>query len=169
MGFGVAGALGAKLAAPSRSVVAVVGDGGFLMFPSVVSTAVEYGIPVVWLVWNNRGYLSIRDIQRAYFGAGREFATEFLNPDGSPYSPDFAAMARSMGADAATVEKPAELPDALAAAVGSGRPWVLDVAVSGDEVPVASGAWDLPPLRIPMPRLLDDQHKAPRSPKATGR
>jgi acetolactate synthase-1/2/3 large subunit len=167
MGFGVAGSLGAKLAAPSRPVVAVVGDGGFLMFPSVVSTAVEYGIPVVWLIWNNRGYLSIRDIQRAYFGAGREFATEFQNPDGTAYTPDFAAMARSMGADAATVEKPADLPGALEAAVRSGRPWVLDVAVAGDEAPVASGAWDLPPLPIPMPNFLDHEHRAPRSPGAT--
>src|SRR6266702_3518858 len=71
MGFGMAGVLGARLAAPDpqRPVVAVVGDGGFLMLPSVVATAVEYDLPVVWLVWNDGGYISIRDQQRGYFGA----------------------------------------------------------------------------------------------------
>lgn len=153
MGFGVAGALGAKLAAPERPVVAVVGDGGFLMFPSVVATAVEYAIPVVWIVWNNRGYLAIRDIQRAYFGPGRELATEFRGPDDRPYSPDFAAMARSMGAGATSVEKPSDLAGALVAALESGRPWVIDVAVAGDQGPFASGAWELPPLPVPVPAV----------------
>ena len=57
MGFGVAGVLGAKLAAPDRPVVGVVGDGGFLMMPSVVATAVETGISPTWIVWNNGGYV----------------------------------------------------------------------------------------------------------------
>ena len=78
MGFGVCGVLGAKLAAPERPCVAVVGDGGFLMFPSIVATAVEYGIPAVCLVWNNLGYCSIRDQQLGYFGQGRELATSEL-------------------------------------------------------------------------------------------
>ena len=55
MCFGLAGVLGARLAAPDTPAVAVVGDGGFLMLPSVVATAVQYGIPAVWLVWNNGG------------------------------------------------------------------------------------------------------------------
>ena len=57
MGFGVAGVLGARLAAPSRAVAAVVGDGGFLMLPSAVATAVQYGLPAIWLVWNNGGFM----------------------------------------------------------------------------------------------------------------
>ena len=75
MGFGVAGALGAQLAAPESPVVAVVGDGGFLMHASAVATAVEYGLPVVWIVWNNCGFVSICDLQRAFFG--RDIATVF--------------------------------------------------------------------------------------------
>ncbi|MGH3270711.1 MAG: thiamine pyrophosphate-dependent enzyme, partial [Trebonia sp.] len=99
MGFGVAGVLGARRAAPSRAVAAVVGDGGFLMLPSAVATAVQYGLPAIWLVWNNGGFISIRDQQRGYFGPGRELATTFRYADtGAPYSADFAALARAMGA-----------------------------------------------------------------------
>ena len=52
MGFGVAGVLGAKLAAPDRPAISVCGDGAFFMHASVLGTAIEYNIPVVW-VWNN--------------------------------------------------------------------------------------------------------------------
>ncbi len=79
MGFGVAGVLGAKLAAPDRPCVAVVGDGAFFMHASVLGTAVEYELPVVWVVWNNYAYASIRGLQRGYLG-GRELATDFKHP-----------------------------------------------------------------------------------------
>jgi acetolactate synthase-1/2/3 large subunit len=143
MGFGVAGALGARLAAPGRPVVAVVGDGGFLMLPSAVATAVEYDLPAVWLVWNNGGFISIRDQQRAYFG--RDYATSFTRPC------DFAAMARSMGADGMRVSTPADLGAALAAALDSGRPTVVDVPVDAETPQPAVGTWDLPPLPHPEP------------------
>src|SRR5258708_9279984 len=88
MGFGVAGVLGAKLAAPDRPCVAVVGDGAFFMHASVLGTAVEYDIPVVWVVWNNYAYASIRGLQRGYLG-GRELATDFKHPaTGEPYMID---------------------------------------------------------------------------------
>src|SRR5581483_6583299 len=61
MGFGVSGILGAKLAAPHRPCIAVIGDGGFTMTPHVLATAVEYDIPCVWLVWNNYSWAAIRD------------------------------------------------------------------------------------------------------------
>ena len=60
MGFGVAGVLGAKLAAPDRPAVSVCGDGAFFMHANVLGTAVEYDIPAVWGVWNNYAYASIR-------------------------------------------------------------------------------------------------------------
>ena len=63
MGFGAAGALGAKLAAPDRRWSAIAGDGCFTMVPHVLCTAVEYDIPVVWVIWNNFAWASIRDIQ----------------------------------------------------------------------------------------------------------
>jgi acetolactate synthase-1/2/3 large subunit len=153
MGFGVAGSLGAKLAAPDRPVVAVCGDGGFLMLPSAVATAVEYDIPVVWVVWNNHGYVSIRDQQLGYFGAGRELATSFEDSRGELFSADFAAMARSMGAEGARVEQPCHLADQLRAAIESGRPTVLDVRVDRETRPPATGSWDLPPLPHPLPNF----------------
>lgn len=154
MGFGVAGALGAKLAAPERPVVSVCGDGGFLMMPGVVATAVEYDIPVVWLVWNNYGYAAIRDQQIGYFGAGRELATSFESSRTRQLvSADFAAMARSMGAEGATVERPADLAEQLKHAMSSGRPYVLDVRVDREVRPTATASWDLPPLPNPLPNF----------------
>ena len=150
MGFGVAGALGARLAAPGRAVAAVVGDGGFLMLPSAVATAVQYGLPAVWLVWNNGGFVSIRDQQRGYFG--REFATSFsYAASGQPYACDFAAMARSMGADGMRAETPADLGSALKTALDSGRPTVIDVPVDAEIPQPAVAAWELPPLPHPEP------------------
>jgi acetolactate synthase-1/2/3 large subunit len=60
MGFGVAGVMGAKFAAPDRPCVSVCGDGAFFMHANVLGTAVEYNLPVVWVVWNNYAYASIR-------------------------------------------------------------------------------------------------------------
>jgi acetolactate synthase I/II/III large subunit len=150
MGFGVAGALGARLAAPSRAVAAVVGDGGFLMLPSVVATAVQYDLPAVWVVWNNGGYISIRDQQRGYFGP--EIATSFTyTASGQPYRCDFAAMARSMGADGMRAETPGDLGAALKTALDSGRPTVIDVPVDAEVPQPAVATWELPPLPHPAP------------------
>ena len=152
MGFGVAGVLGARLAAPSRAVAAVVGDGGFLMLPSAVATAVQYGLPAIWLVWNNGGFISIRDQQRGYFGP--EFATSFTDAaSGEPYRCDFAAMARAMGADGMRAETPADLGAALKTALDSGRPTVIDVPVDAEISQPAVATWDLPPLAHPEPNV----------------
>ena len=56
--------------------MAIAGDGCFTMVPHVLCTAVEYDIPVVWVIWNNFGWVSIRDIQYGMFG-GRELGTAF--------------------------------------------------------------------------------------------
>lgn len=154
MGFGLGGALGAALAAPDRPVLAIAGDGGFLMYPGVVATAVEYQLPVVWLVWNNGGFISIRDIQRGYFGRGREYATEFRGHSGEAYSADYAAMARAMGATGFTVSDPGDLAEMVESAFATGGPCVLDVAVDGEIAPVATGSWTLSPLPHPEPVLL---------------
>jgi len=153
MGFGVAGPLGAKLAAPDRPVVTVCGDGGFIMNASAVLTAVEYDIPVVWVVWNNGGYSVIRDQQFGYFGKGRELATMFRGKDGKIFSADYAAMGRSMGAEGCVVEKPGDIAGQLESAIASNRPTVLDVRVDADIRPLATGSWDLPPLPYPIPNF----------------
>jgi acetolactate synthase I/II/III large subunit len=153
MGFAVAGALGAKLAAPDRPVVSLCGDGAFMMNSSAVLTAVEYNIPVVWMIWNNFGYCAIRDQQRGYFGNDREIATSFTDASGKLYSADYAMMARSMGAVGHTIEKPADLAPQLEAAIASGKPTVLDVRIDREIRPLATGSWDLPPIPHPMPNF----------------
>lgn len=151
MGFGVAGVLGAKLAAPDRPCISVCGDGAFYMYPNVLSTAVEYNIPVVWVVWNNFAYASIRGLQRGYL-EGRELATDFRHPEtGLPYNPDFAAMARSAGVEGVTVDKPGDLGDAIKHAIGTNRPFLIDAIVGADQNPGGAGVWELPGLGVGKP------------------
>jgi acetolactate synthase-1/2/3 large subunit len=146
MGFGVCGVLGAKLAAPDRPCVAVCGDGGFMMRPDVLCTAVEYDIPAVWVVWNNFAYGGIRDIQMGML-AKREIATSFVREkDGRLINPDFVALARACGADGIRVERPGDLSGALEHAVKAQAPFVLDVHVDRDVRPPSVGTWELPPL-----------------------
>ena len=145
MGFGASGALGAKLAAPDRPVVAITGDGCFTMVPHVLCTAVEYNIPVVWVIWNNFGWVSIRDIQLGLFG-GREHGTMFHQGDNKkPYNPDFAAWARAAGVDALTVTRSEDFRGALEHAVKANKPYLLDVHVDAEVRPPSTGAWQLPP------------------------
>jgi acetolactate synthase-1/2/3 large subunit len=145
MGFGAAGALGAKLAAPDRPVVAVTGDGCFTMVPHVLCTAVEYDIPVVWVIWNNFGWVSIRDIQLGMFG-GREHGTMFhQGANKKPYNPDFAAWAKAAGVDALTVARSQDFRGALEHAIAANRPFLLDVHVDAEVRPPSTGAWQLPP------------------------
>jgi acetolactate synthase I/II/III large subunit len=153
MGFGVAGVLGAKLAASSRPCVSVCGDGAFFMHASVLGTAVEYNIPVVWVVWNNYAYASIRGLQRGYLG-GRELVTDFRDPTtGSPYNPDFAAMARSAGIEGVRVDKVADLGQAVKEAIALDRPYLIDANIGADMNPAGAGVWDLPRLGHKEPAL----------------
>lgn len=145
MGFGAAGILGAKLAAPERPAVALCGDGGLLMTSHIIATAVEYGIPVTWVVWNNHGYVSIRDLQVGAFG--REITTMFTRDKaGEAFSPDYAMLARAYGAEGLRVTEPGDLGDALKVALKSAKPTLIDVIVDPVAAPVATGTWQLPPL-----------------------
>jgi acetolactate synthase I/II/III large subunit len=144
MGFGVAGVLGAKLAAPDRPCVSVCGDGAFFMHAHVLGTAVEYAIPAVWVVWNNYSYASIRGLQRGYLG-GRELATDFRHPEtGEPYNPDFAALARSCGIDGLRVDHADDLGDVIKTAIASGKPYLIDANIGADLNPGGAGVWELP-------------------------
>jgi acetolactate synthase I/II/III large subunit len=151
MGFGAAGALGAKLAAPDRPVVAVTGDGCFTMVPHVLCTAVEYNIPVVWVIWNNFGWVSIRDIQLGMFG-GREHGTMFhQGANKKPYNPDFAAWAKASGVDALTVSRSQDFRGALEHAIAANKPFLLDVHVDAEVRPPSTGVWQLPPTEYKEP------------------
>ena len=153
MGFGVCSVLGAQLAAPERPCVSVCGDGGFSMTPYVVATAVEYGLPCIWVVWNNFSWAAIRDIQVGMFG-GRELGTAFYAKDGNkPYNPDFAAWARACGADGVTITRSEDLAGALQQAIRNRRPCVLDVHVDAEVRPPSTGTWQLPPTPFKEPQF----------------
>ncbi|MFP6698190.1 MAG: thiamine pyrophosphate-binding protein [Alphaproteobacteria bacterium] len=153
MGFGVAGVLGAKLAAPDRPAVSVCGDGAFFMHANVLGTAVEYDIPAVWVVWNNYAYGSIRGLQRGYLD-NRELATDFQHPEtGKPYSPDFAAMARSAGVEGVSIDRPGDLGDAIRAGIASGKPYLIEANIGGDLNPPGAGVWELPGLGVNRPAI----------------
>ena len=111
----------------------------------VLCTAVEYNIPVVWVIWNNFGWVSIRDIQLGMFG-GREHGTMFhQGANKKPYNPDFAAWAKASGVDALTVSKSEDFAGALEHAIRANKPFVLDVHVDAEVRPPSTGAWQLPP------------------------
>jgi acetolactate synthase-1/2/3 large subunit len=151
MGFGVCGILGAQLAAPDRPCVSVCGDGGFTMAPHVLCTAVEYELPVVWVIWNNFAWAAIRDIQYGLFD-GREIGTAFYKgASGERYNPDFAAWARACGADGITVTRSQDLGSAVQAAVRNRRPCVIDVHVDAEVRPPSTGTWQLPPIPFKEP------------------
>lgn len=145
MGWAVPAAMGAKLAKPNQQVVAIVGDGDFMMSLPEMATAVMNGINVVFLVLNNQGYMSIRGGQRKFMG--RHVASEFNNHvgNGEPYSADLAATARAFGLEAWKVEKDEDLETSLKAALDCGGPALVEVIVSRDAAgPFATGWWDFP-------------------------
>ncbi|MCP5114624.1 MAG: thiamine pyrophosphate-binding protein, partial [bacterium] len=116
MGWAFPAALGAKLAQPDRPVVAVVGDGDVMMSLPEMGTAVMNDIPVVIMVQNNQGYMSIRGGQRKFMG--RHIASEFNHHkrDGEPYSADLSEVAKAFGVEAWKVKESSQLEPALEAA-----------------------------------------------------
>jgi acetolactate synthase-1/2/3 large subunit len=140
MGFGPAAAVGVQIAEPDRTVVALIGDGGLGAQLPAVPMAVEQGAPVIFVVMNNRSHGTISDLQSANFG--RSYGCDFLGPDGTPYSPDFAAFGRACGADGYTVDSAVALGEALRAAIAARRPAVLDVPMVNEPVPTP-GHWNI--------------------------
>jgi acetolactate synthase I/II/III large subunit len=141
MGGAVAAALGAKLGRPDRPVVAEVGDGAFGAVLSAVVTAVEYAVPITWVVMNNFGYSSI-NVYQAKHDLG-ELGTSFRSVEGKPYNPDFVRFAEACGARGRRIEDPADLAPALKEAINSGKPYVLDVLTEHAPRTRASGYWDV--------------------------
>jgi acetolactate synthase-1/2/3 large subunit len=154
MGWTVPAALGAKLAAPERQVVGLVGDGDFLMTAQELATAVQYDLPVVYVVANNLGWIAIRDLQAAVYGEERAVGAEFLK-DGTPLSPDLTALAHAFGCHAERISAPGQVQPALARAFAAQAPAVIEVMVertyplSGSP---AVGWWD-----VPVPTYLAEQ------------
>jgi acetolactate synthase-1/2/3 large subunit len=139
MGFGPAAALGVKVAQPKRHAIALVGDGGFSANPSVIATAMEAGLSVIWVVMDNSAFGTIAGLEEMHYGT--TFGCTF-ECDGQPYHIDYAAMARSFGADGYLVTAADQLRPALEAALASGRPSLIQVPMENAPTPTP-GHWDI--------------------------
>lgn len=127
MGYATAAAIGGKLAAPDRPVMAIVGDGCFLMNGMEVATAVNYNVPLVWIVLNNAKLGLVHELQK--FSLGEKTVCTTFN------RVDFAKVAEGLGAQGFTIERPGGLSEILPKALESGKPTVIDVLIDPDEVP----------------------------------
>lgn len=125
-GYSYPTALGAQLAAPDKPVVAYIGDGAWGMSLAEVMTAVREDIPVVAMVWNNAQWGAEKKNQIDYY-ADRYVGTNLANPD-------FAEVAKAMGAHGITVEKETEIQDAVTEAIRARRPTVINLVVDSAEL-----------------------------------
>ncbi len=125
LGFGFQTALGVKVAHPDRDVVSIAGDGGFMFGVQELATAVQYGIGLVTVVFNNQAYGNVRRDQETRYG-NRLIGADLVNPD-------FPALAKAFGVDSATASSPAELrpvlSQALQTARATSRPSLIEVKV----------------------------------------
>jgi acetolactate synthase I/II/III large subunit len=141
MGFGPSAAIGAKLAAPERTVVSLVGDGGFGQNPAMLATAVELDLGIVWVVMNNNAFGTIAGLQLAHFGLtyGTTFPGDGADPE---LLPNYAAVAAAYGATGIRVSSAADFRPSLAKAIALDGPVVLDVAMKNNPTPT-TGHWNI--------------------------
>ena len=139
MGFGAPAALGVKYAHPDRAVVALVGDGGFGANPSVLATAMEAGLNVVFLVMDNAGFGTIAGLEQMHYDT--QFGCMFER-DGRPYRVDYAAEARAYGARGVMITAADELGPALAEALQAGGPTLIQAPMENAPTPTP-GHWDI--------------------------
>lgn len=126
IGYGVPGAIGAKLGAPDRPVVAMTGDGGLNMSLGDLETARRMGLAFTAIVFNNAASGYVKALQHAMYGAGSYQSSDLAETD-------YAATARALGCNAIRVEDPAKLGAAIRAGIATRDvPTVLDVVVTRD-------------------------------------
>jgi acetolactate synthase I/II/III large subunit len=126
MGYGIPAAVGAKRLFPDRQVLALTGDGDFLMNGQEFATAVQYALPIIIVLLDNGMYGTIRMHQEREY-PGRVSATVLKNPD-------FAAYARAFGGHGERVEATEEFAPALARALASGKPAILHCLVDPEAI-----------------------------------
>ncbi|MCE4617904.1 MAG: thiamine pyrophosphate-binding protein [Desulfurococcales archaeon] len=131
MGYAFPAALGAKIANPENEVIAVVGDGEFMMTVQDLETAVRENIPVKVVVVNDNSY-RVLYLRQTIQKRGRVYGTLHTNPS-------FEALARAFGAEGTTVSSNAEIDDAIEEMLESNKPYVVDLRISRE---------DLPPLNL---------------------
>ncbi len=152
MGYEIAGALGVKLAQPTREVYALLGDGSYLMLNHEIVTAVQEGLKITVVLTDNRGFGCIHSLQRAC--GGRSFGNEFRRRgrsgrlDGAAVPVDFVANARSLGAVTFTATTARDLQKALAAARAERGVCFIYVPVTPDSVMEGFSWWDVPPAEV---------------------
>lgn len=149
MGYEIPGAIGVKLAAPSRHVVALLGDGSFLMNPTEILTAVQERLAVTFVIIDSRGHRSIQGCQEG--NALQKFGTEYrmrnpesglLNGNHLPF--DLAAMARGLGAEVLTPKTPETIRKALRLASRADHPVVIVIPVDTERTVPNFAFWDVP-------------------------
>ena len=138
LGYGFATALGVKVAHPSKAVVAISGDGGFMFNVQELATAVQYKIGLVTVIFNSNSFGNVKRQQQEWFG-NRTIASDLVNPD-------FVKLAHSFGARGQRVRSPSELRPALREAFAETGPTIIEVAVGE-----MSSPWEF----IILPRLAD--------------
>jgi len=128
MGYGYPAALAAKSVHPERDVICIAGDGDYLMTGQEIATAVQYGINAVVVVVDNGTYGTIRMHQETHYpGGARTIATDLRNPD-------FVAYAEAFGAFGVSCERTEDFPAALAAARNAGRPALVHLITSAEDI-----------------------------------
>lgn len=139
MGFGPSAVLGVKVAQPHRAAVALVGDGAFSNNMSVVATAMEAEIPVVWVVMDNAAFGTIAGLEKMHYGwtFGCVFESE-----GKPYRVDYAGVAQACGARGVLIRAASELGPALREALAAGVPTVIHVPMENIPTPTP-GYWNI--------------------------
>lgn len=127
MGFGFPAAMGAKVALPENDVVAVCGDGGFLMVCQDLATIKEYDIPVVICVLDNRYLGMVAQWQKLFYD-------ERMSHTHLGEVPDFVKLAEAFGVRGERVERPGEMKETLQNALKSGEPTLIDVIIDPHEI-----------------------------------
>jgi 3D-(3,5/4)-trihydroxycyclohexane-1,2-dione acylhydrolase (decyclizing) len=153
MGYEIAGALGAKMAAPEREVYSMVGDGSWLMMSNELLTAVQEGIKLIVVLVDNHGFGSIAALSEVL--GSQAFGTRFRMRDadgelaGENLPVDLPGNARSLGVDVFEARSPAELEDALCRARASDVTTVVYVEIDPTARFGGSGAsWDVPVAEV---------------------
>jgi acetolactate synthase-1/2/3 large subunit len=161
MGFTLPAAIGAKLARPERQVCGIAGDGDFMQTMQEMATAAMLNIPVLFVVLNNAGWISIRGGQMATFG--RHHITEFAR-GGEMYTPDFCTSAKAFGLHAQRVERPEDVCGAVKRAIASDGPALIEVSVArgfDNAGSTKTGWWDVPvPEYLPERRAQYERERA---------
>ncbi len=132
IGYGLPGAIGAKLGAPDRPVVAVTGDGGFNMTLGELETTRRLGLNVVIVVVNNAASGYVKALQHLMYGEGAYQSSDLTETD-------YAKTATAFGCLGVRVEDPADLQDAFASAFDTPGPAVIDVIVTRDPAKMLPG------------------------------